>query len=232
MMSLHRASGHGRIKDARTLLAAGADVDALNWRDETPLVLAAMSGHTEVASVLLAAGARVDAPLRVTVATPLARAASRRHIGVACVLLEAGANPNGFAMVDYQSPLCDAAGTGHEGVRRTRWHDCMRVSHGGCPVASGGGARRAVMGITMAVRPAPHERDSSRFSGIASTHRVNTHRHGTPRSLWGPSQRPCRTKVAGQRGNMDNSDDVARHGLVEDDFLRPRDLRAPWDNHP
>lgn len=63
---LHAACTHGYAPDAaaivRTLIKAGADIEAVCVLGERPLHLAATYGWTAVLETLLAAGARIDAP--------------------------------------------------------------------------------------------------------------------------------------------------------------------------
>ena len=47
-----------------SLLAAGAEVDAIDHRGDTPLLLACECGHTALAGALLTAGARLDVQVR------------------------------------------------------------------------------------------------------------------------------------------------------------------------
>ncbi|WP_031010114.1 ankyrin repeat domain-containing protein [Streptomyces sp. NRRL F-5727] len=64
------AAYHGRADTVRALLALGADPDARNARDQSPLAGALFKGADEVVAVLRAAGADPDA------GTPTARAAA------------------------------------------------------------------------------------------------------------------------------------------------------------
>lgn len=59
--ALLRAAADGRLAEVRSLLAAGADANAVGADQETALLLAARGGHHEVIEALLAAGARPDA---------------------------------------------------------------------------------------------------------------------------------------------------------------------------
>ena len=58
--ALHMAAAHGRYYTARALVAAGADVDARDVCDETPLRIAAYNGDPEVVRLLLCAGANAE----------------------------------------------------------------------------------------------------------------------------------------------------------------------------
>jgi len=56
-MALHWAAAEGAARAAACLLAHGADVDALDTDDLTPLLLAVTAGHAAVVQVLLSGGA-------------------------------------------------------------------------------------------------------------------------------------------------------------------------------
>jgi ankyrin repeat protein len=93
------AARNGLVETARTLLAAGAEVDRADNRGGTALHLAARHGHVQVMRVLLEAGAEVDrrggqeykGPL------PLYLAAAYGHVEAMRVLLEAGADARSTA---------------------------------------------------------------------------------------------------------------------------------------
>lgn len=74
--ALFRASSDGRIESVRSLLDAGADVNAREEENETPLMYAAVEGHTEVVLLLISRGADVNA-LSDNKETALGRAAMR-----------------------------------------------------------------------------------------------------------------------------------------------------------
>ena len=59
--TIHGAARGGDIEAVKEFLAAGADVNAKNAIDETPLDLAAMNGYKETAELLIAKGANVNA---------------------------------------------------------------------------------------------------------------------------------------------------------------------------
>jgi len=56
--SLIRAAKEGDTETVKTLLAAGADVNAQNWVGQTALMQAAWHGHTAIVQILKEAGAR------------------------------------------------------------------------------------------------------------------------------------------------------------------------------
>lgn len=76
------------------LLAGGADPNATEEHDFSPLYLAARSGRVEIAAALLAAGADPNYMGTALEKTPLHVAAEEGHTEVVAVLLAAGADPN------------------------------------------------------------------------------------------------------------------------------------------
>lgn len=58
--SLTRAAADGELDLVKTLLGEGADPNQLTGAGQTPLILAAVSGHEQIVRVLLAAGALVQ----------------------------------------------------------------------------------------------------------------------------------------------------------------------------
>ena len=62
MPLLAEACWLGETELARQLLSAQADIEAKTSKGSTPLALAVMGGHSETAGLLLARGAKVDAP--------------------------------------------------------------------------------------------------------------------------------------------------------------------------
>jgi hypothetical protein len=97
MTPLHAAcdSGYGkpeRAELAALFIARGADVNAVSTAGQAPLHRAA-SGSPKCVRLLLAAGAKVEAPDYIG-GTPLAWAASNNNVETAQLLLDAGADPN------------------------------------------------------------------------------------------------------------------------------------------
>ena len=86
------AARHGDIESARALLAAGADVNDRAADGNSALVVAAMSGHENLAGFLLAQGADPDAAGAGY--TALHAAVLRSQPGLLRALLEAGADPD------------------------------------------------------------------------------------------------------------------------------------------
>ncbi len=91
---LHRAACGGRVNAVRFLCQSGADpnVQQATFKG-TPLQYAATLGHTQVISVLLENGARIDATDKYG-RTPLMWAAMKGNTLVARLLLDRGANVN------------------------------------------------------------------------------------------------------------------------------------------
>ena len=106
---LHRAATK---EIAEVLIAAGADVNAKNNRDMTPLHEAALSGRKEVAELLIAKSADVNAK-RNDGKTPLALAIRWNKTEIAELLIANGADVNA-KQVDGITPLHRAA---HEGYK-------------------------------------------------------------------------------------------------------------------
>jgi ankyrin repeat protein len=145
------AAERGHLKILTLLLAAGADVELANGRDETPLHAAAFSGHKSCASVLIAGGAMPDlhvsaalgdaARVRALLTTPeaLTDAGYRRRFSplhwaaragapaVMKLLLAAGAAPMGRA-VDRQPPLLQLGGRGFDRSGDTPLHQATTAA--------------------------------------------------------------------------------------------------------
>ena len=58
---IHLAAETGNIEAVKQHLAAGTDVNAKDWFENTPLHWAAMESHKEIAELLIANGANVNA---------------------------------------------------------------------------------------------------------------------------------------------------------------------------
>ncbi len=84
---------YNRLEVAHVLLAHGADVNARDESEETPMHSAAYFNSLEVAQVLLAHGADVNARNKNKWA-PLHNAANRNYLEVAQALLAHGADVN------------------------------------------------------------------------------------------------------------------------------------------
>ena len=106
--ALHAAVRAGNLKEIERLVAAGASVDGRDQLGSTPLMLAAWSGHAEVARFLLAHGADVNALSKETRSTALEYAVITAHSELVRVLLAAGARVD-FRYRDEQTVLHLAA---------------------------------------------------------------------------------------------------------------------------
>ncbi|RTE81542.1 hypothetical protein BHE90_003940 [Fusarium euwallaceae] len=90
--ALHVAAGAGKTEMVRLLLDAkvGADVDAVDNGDQTPLFYAGNNGHVSVAKELIRRGANVTA-VDANGETPFLHAAINNHVPVLKLLLKNGA---------------------------------------------------------------------------------------------------------------------------------------------
>lgn len=91
---LHFAAIRGDAAMTTLLLSNSADVKVLSIYNETPLYVAAALGKTNVAELLLAAGADPNVRRFDNAATPLVEAVWSGHRDMVKLLLEHGANPN------------------------------------------------------------------------------------------------------------------------------------------
>ena len=91
-ISIHDAAGEGNIEAVKQHIAAGTDVDA-KTSGETPLHWAARFGQSQVAELLIAEGADVNAK-NVVGQTPLHLAAGASHKEIIELLIAAGAEVN------------------------------------------------------------------------------------------------------------------------------------------
>src|SRR3954452_13768061 len=107
------AAEFGKIARVRALLDAGTPVEEPDDSGTTPLYAASVSGHADVVSALLEAGAD---PNRISLGDsdglPLCAAACWGHHETVGVLLEGGADPNLTESGDW-TPLLWAAVGGH-----------------------------------------------------------------------------------------------------------------------
>ena len=86
-----RAVRRGDASELRTLLDAGADVDARDKYGQTALMIAAQRGHADVVRALLAAGAALDHTAKYEL-TAVMRAVINGHVEIVRLLVEAGAD--------------------------------------------------------------------------------------------------------------------------------------------
>ncbi len=129
---LHDAAKKGDVKRVRKLLEEGANPNARDENDNTPLHWAAPWGHVDVVKLLLEHGADPNIKNKYG-NTPLHLAALYGHVDVVRLLLERGADPD--ARNDYgKTPLHEAADRGHLEVVR------LLLQHGADPNVGVGGA--------------------------------------------------------------------------------------------
>jgi ankyrin repeat protein len=91
--ALHSAANKGHKDVASLLIAKGADVNAVDERDYTPLTIAAYVGEREIAELLVAKGALLN-PVDVKGLSPLHYAASAGNLEIAKMLIAKGAQIN------------------------------------------------------------------------------------------------------------------------------------------
>ena len=102
--SIHEAVGIGNIEAVKQHLAAGTDVNAETRDGMTPLHPATANGHKEIAELLIAEGADVNAKDDKKGWTPLLIAAVAGHKETAELLIAKGADVNAKA-VTGETPL-------------------------------------------------------------------------------------------------------------------------------
>jgi ankyrin repeat protein len=106
---------NANIEAVEQHIAAGADVNAKSSGGTTPLYVAALGGHKEIAELLIAEGANVNAKNGMG-ATPLIVAALFRHKVVAELLIAEGADVNAKDGLSGETPLHNAAYGGHKEI--------------------------------------------------------------------------------------------------------------------
>jgi len=92
-VGIWEAAGTGNIEAVKQHLAAGADVNAKDEWEDTPLHNAASSGHKEIAELLITKGVDVNAKDFLG-GTPLHNAANGGHKEIVELLITNGANVN------------------------------------------------------------------------------------------------------------------------------------------
>ena len=100
------ALAHENTAMLRVLVEKGANVNSLDYMENTPLHLAAERGLQDAVTLLLNYGAYVDA-INIMGSTPIMAAAQRGHDDIASQLAQAGANPE---MRDYSGIAADDFG--------------------------------------------------------------------------------------------------------------------------
>jgi hypothetical protein len=113
----------------RLLLAAGADPNARQPGDETPLHWAASSDDVDVAEALIQGGADIEAPDG-SIGTPLDNAIGYACWHVAALLLDAGARVDklwhaaALGTLDRLQQLLDTTQPTSDEVSQALWHAC------------------------------------------------------------------------------------------------------------
>ena len=111
---LHRAAWAGQVNCVEMLLRNGADCNAQNLKDWTPLNCASFYGHAATVKALLKAGACVQTS-NCYGGTPLSGAAYNGHDQVVGILIDAKAVVNTVDSTG-RTPLSTASFNGHENV--------------------------------------------------------------------------------------------------------------------
>ena len=105
------AAKRGDVDEVRAMLAQHADANTAYGDGMTGLHWAAKAGHDEIARVLIAAGADVEATTRIGAHTPLHVAAKAGRDSTLALLLAAGAHPDALTTTGA-TPLHFAAASG------------------------------------------------------------------------------------------------------------------------
>ena len=106
------AADRGLLETVKTLISAGANVNAMKANQTTALMLAAGSGHLEVVKALLNVGAELN--FKVGWMNPLMSAVEKGHLEVVKALLNVGADVNiTKSEKDQTTPLMLAIERGH-----------------------------------------------------------------------------------------------------------------------
>jgi ankyrin repeat protein len=114
-ISIHDAAEEGNIEAVKQNLAEGIDVDARDYLGATPLHGAATFGHKEIAELLIAKGADVNAKGGIIKVTPLHDAASKGYKEIVELLIDKGADVNAKSE-NETTPLHAAAFDGYKEV--------------------------------------------------------------------------------------------------------------------
>jgi Ankyrin repeats (3 copies)/Ankyrin repeats (many copies) len=116
IQKLFQAAKTGRVSDAEAALVAGADPNAVNNRQHTPLHYAAQYGYSDLARLLIDKGAEVNA-VNSYQQTPLHYAAQHGYSELARLLIEKAAGINAKNGLQ-QTPLHLAAQKGQIDIAR------------------------------------------------------------------------------------------------------------------
>jgi len=143
------AARRGDTEAVRLILDAGAAVNAAQGDGMTALHCAAERGHAEVAGLLIAASAALDAKTRIGSYTPLHLASRGGLVPIIRMLLEAGADPRAVTTTSGVTPLHLAASAigGAEAVAALLAHgadpNAREGSAGQTPLMFAAGSNRA-----------------------------------------------------------------------------------------
>jgi hypothetical protein len=103
-ISIHDAAEKGNIEAVKQHIAAGTDVNTKGWDDWTPLHFALQLDHKEIAGLLIAKGADVNAKENLWGWTPLHYAARSGEKEIIELLIAEGADVN-VKDYDGETPL-------------------------------------------------------------------------------------------------------------------------------
>jgi cytohesin len=113
--SIFIASGVGALEAVKQYITAGTDVNTKDAFGTTPLLLAIFNGHKEIAELLIANGADVNAKHDLDASTPLHKVALFGEKEIIELLIAAGADVNAKGSWGG-TPLNSAAYWGHKEV--------------------------------------------------------------------------------------------------------------------
>jgi len=103
-LDVFAAAATGNVGELKHALTQPEAVNAYAYDGWTPLHLAAFFGHVEAATILIEAGAGIDAISRNSLKnTPLHAAAAGKHESVAILLFERGADPERLDVGGYSA---------------------------------------------------------------------------------------------------------------------------------
>lgn len=115
---IHFAAAISDVERITALAREGADLEALNSKEMTPLCIAAHSGHTDTIQVLINLGAEVNLSDRdINLITPLHYAAICGHTDVIQLLIKFGGKVNPGTK-GFPTPVYLAAEKGHNDTVR------------------------------------------------------------------------------------------------------------------
>lgn len=112
---IHEAAKSGDLDQVQLLIVQGADVNAKETRDETPLIIASLAGNGEIVNYLLQRGANIYAR-NASGMTALHAAAYGGHTDIVLLLITKGAKVNDAENRFQVSPLNLAADENHLGT--------------------------------------------------------------------------------------------------------------------